>query len=81
MLTRRTAHQLAWEQAKILHRDVSAGNILIYDPDDSADVDATDTRGLLADWDLAQTEKELLAVVATRATRCVSCNLTYLNLN
>ncbi|TBU58148.1 hypothetical protein BD310DRAFT_498387 [Dichomitus squalens] len=47
-----TAHRRAWEEAHILHGDVSAGNILIYD---SADGPV----GLLADWDLAKTRKEL----------------------
>ncbi|TFY71231.1 hypothetical protein EVG20_g1774 [Dentipellis fragilis] len=44
------AHRQAWERAKILHRDVSAGNIMI---------DVKTGRGLLIDWDLCKTEAEL----------------------
>ncbi|KAK7034565.1 hypothetical protein VNI00_012412 [Paramarasmius palmivorus] len=38
------AHQDAYEKAQVLHRDISAGNILITD----------DGRGLLIDWDLSK---------------------------
>ncbi|KAH7906180.1 hypothetical protein BJ138DRAFT_987575, partial [Hygrophoropsis aurantiaca] len=38
------AHRVAFEQCKILHRDVSAGNILI----------TREGRGLLNDWDMAK---------------------------
>ena len=39
-----TAHTLAYEKARILHRDVSAGNILITD----------NGSGILIDWDLSK---------------------------
>jgi RIO-like serine/threonine protein kinase len=39
-----TAHTVAYEKTHILHRDVSAGNILIAD----------DGSGLLIDWDLSK---------------------------
>ncbi|KAI0329757.1 hypothetical protein GY45DRAFT_836671 [Cubamyces sp. BRFM 1775] len=50
------AHKAAWEQAGVLHTDVSVGNILIYDPPD------TDERpyGILSGWDLAKTKEMLL---------------------
>jgi serine/threonine protein kinase len=38
----RTAHQHAYFDARILHRDISVGNILITD----------EGKGLLIDWDL-----------------------------
>ncbi|TBU48236.1 hypothetical protein BD309DRAFT_949941 [Dichomitus squalens] len=46
------AHYLAWSKAGILHRDVSAGNILIHQS-------GHQRVGLLADWDLAKTRAEL----------------------
>src|SRR5687768_4475453 len=42
------AHTDAFEKAKILHRDISVGNIII-----------TDGGGLLIDWDLAKDVKDL----------------------
>jgi len=39
-----TAHTVAYEKAQILHRDVSAGNILITD----------NGSGILIDWDLSK---------------------------
>ncbi|KAI0296754.1 hypothetical protein B0F90DRAFT_1636125, partial [Multifurca ochricompacta] len=39
-----TAHSAAYERAQILHRDVSAGNILITD----------EGTGMLIDWDLSK---------------------------
>ncbi|RPD57166.1 hypothetical protein L227DRAFT_655598 [Lentinus tigrinus ALCF2SS1-6] len=45
------AHYQAWDKAKVLHRDISIGNILI-DP-------RTLTRALLIDWDLCRLECEL----------------------
>ncbi|TBU25823.1 hypothetical protein BD311DRAFT_668806 [Dichomitus squalens] len=57
-----TAHQRAWEEAHILHGDVSAGNILIYD---SADGPV----GLLADWDLAKTQEALEKYPVTQQGR------------
>ena len=44
------AHQEAWEKAGILHRDVSASNILF-------DLDTGEA--LLNDWDLAKLEADL----------------------
>ncbi|GLB42316.1 hypothetical protein LshimejAT787_1103310 [Lyophyllum shimeji] len=43
------AHRQAYERCKIIHRDISSGNILI----------APDGRGILNDWDLAKRESEL----------------------
>ncbi len=52
------AHIYAWETHKILHRDISVHNILIYYPQQS---DGTEggAIGLLSDWDLARTERQL----------------------
>ncbi|KAI0918124.1 hypothetical protein AcV5_002895 [Taiwanofungus camphoratus] len=40
------AHHWVWETAEILHRDISAGNIMFYRKDG-------DVMGVLCDWDLA----------------------------
>ncbi|KAI0794658.1 hypothetical protein C8Q74DRAFT_1445957 [Fomes fomentarius] len=44
------AHFLAWDGAKVLHRDISAGNIMI---------NPTTRGGFLIDWDLSRLECEL----------------------
>ncbi|KAI0689807.1 hypothetical protein C8T65DRAFT_700155 [Cerioporus squamosus] len=59
------AHKHAWEIAGILHRDVSVGNILIYDQPGNK---KSPILGLLSDWDLAKT-KEQLQGPATQRTR------------
>jgi hypothetical protein len=48
------AHKDAWEKARILHRDISVGNIMI-------DVRSTTMRplGFLNDWDMAKWERDL----------------------
>lgn len=46
------AHQAAWERARVLHHDISAGNIMI---------DVNTGNGFLNDWDLAKYEEDLLA--------------------
>ncbi len=45
--------------ADILHRDVSAGNILILDENPYGLPNPKTSRGLLADWGLAGTKEEL----------------------
>ncbi|KAM5546009.1 hypothetical protein V8D89_000135 [Ganoderma adspersum] len=50
------AHSYAWRTHKILHRDISVHNILIYYPDPNSDDVSI---GLLSDWDLARTEEQL----------------------
>ncbi|KAI0925017.1 hypothetical protein AcW1_010334 [Taiwanofungus camphoratus] len=40
------AHHWVWETAQVLHRDISAGNIMFYRKDG-------DVMGVLCDWDLA----------------------------
>lgn len=51
-----SAHFEAFTKAKILHRDISDGNIMIYDdPAQPGEV----VQGLLLDWDLAKFEYEL----------------------
>jgi RIO-like serine/threonine protein kinase len=55
------AHKQAYEWAKILHRDISAGNIILTD----------DGKGLLIDWDLCN-RVENLAKVGRLSERTVS---------
>ncbi|KAI0649737.1 hypothetical protein C8Q79DRAFT_1006084 [Trametes meyenii] len=55
-------YQFAWEKAEILHRDISASNILIYDA-------PTGSLGVLADWDLAKTKDRLSNQNATQPSR------------
>ncbi|KAH8100024.1 hypothetical protein BXZ70DRAFT_939991 [Cristinia sonorae] len=53
------AHAGAWKCSKVLHRDVSDGNIVIYiDYDSTPDADGS-ARGLLIDWDLCKYQHEL----------------------
>ncbi|OBZ73849.1 hypothetical protein A0H81_06455 [Grifola frondosa] len=47
------AHQQAWEKAGVLHRDISDGNVLIYDG-------SSGPVGILNDWDLARYKEELM---------------------
>ena len=55
------AHKDAWTRAKILHRDISADNILI---------DVMDGTGFLNDWDLAKLRDDLQK--ASHSDRSVS---------
>ena len=48
-----------WKACNLLHCDISAGNILIYNLDDLDDPETNEVAGLLADWDLATPEDEL----------------------
>lgn len=54
ILTYVLAHFHAWEKARILHRDISVGNILI-------DIysDERFPNGYLSDWDLSKKESQL----------------------
>ena len=63
------AHRAAWVDAKVLHRDISRGNILIDDEPDDPNVKAT--QGFLNDWDLSKYE-EHLDKGAVHANRSVS---------
>ncbi|KAI0649747.1 hypothetical protein C8Q79DRAFT_1033308 [Trametes meyenii] len=56
------AHAHAWESAKLLHRDISSGNILIC-------YSSGDVRGILADWDLAKGAELLADQKATQPSR------------
>ncbi|KAH8919326.1 hypothetical protein BT69DRAFT_1224289, partial [Atractiella rhizophila] len=49
------SHKLAWEMTNILHRDISSGNILIYDLPRS-DGEPARSQGLLIDLEMAKTE-------------------------
>ncbi|KAM5535281.1 hypothetical protein V8D89_011087 [Ganoderma adspersum] len=64
-----SAHSIAWVVAKILHRDVSVGNILILDENPQELPNPKTSQGLLADWDLARTKEELENPAFTRTTR------------
>ena len=75
-----TAHQDAYEKAKILHRDVSAGNILIIytrSPNSSSKSPALVARGILNDWELSKPiygldlDKDILG--PRQPNRTVSC--------
>ncbi|KIJ59739.1 hypothetical protein HYDPIDRAFT_100234 [Hydnomerulius pinastri MD-312] len=55
------AHWQIYEQAKILHRDISAGNIMLAD----------EGRGVLVDWDLSNSRDH----PTTRRERAVSPSL------
>ncbi|PIL31170.1 hypothetical protein GSI_05867 [Ganoderma sinense ZZ0214-1] len=63
------AHSFAWVKARILHRDVSIGNILILDPNPEGLPNPQKSKGLLADWDLARTREELENPAFTQRTR------------
>lgn len=57
MLNRHIAHQAATLDAKIVHRDVSGGNILILPslmPDPNTKTMAIKWLGLLVDWELSK---------------------------
>ena len=57
-----TAHKLAHD-AGVLHRDISAGNIMIVD-NDEAKLDIK--YGMLIDWDLSK----MVNAVGTMSTAC-----------
>ncbi|OSD02560.1 hypothetical protein PYCCODRAFT_320476 [Trametes coccinea BRFM310] len=59
------AHKEAWEDHGVLHRDVSAGNILIFDgtPGSSSPV------GLLADWELSKSKEQIFDPQPTQRVR------------
>ncbi|KAJ8488556.1 hypothetical protein ONZ51_g3456 [Trametes cubensis] len=61
------AHKIAWEEYGILHRDVSVGNILIYELEDGSP--ERKVIGLLTDWDLAKTKDQIFHPVASQSTR------------
>ncbi|KAI0649753.1 hypothetical protein C8Q79DRAFT_1033321 [Trametes meyenii] len=57
-----SAHKFAWEEAGMLHRDISVNNILLYDTPEGPS-------GILADWDLAKTKDQLSNQSATQPSR------------
>ncbi|KAH8917399.1 hypothetical protein BT69DRAFT_1354786 [Atractiella rhizophila] len=48
------AHEAAWERTTILYRDISSGNILIYDLPSTSDDEPRTSQGLLIDWEMAK---------------------------
>ncbi|KAI1791533.1 hypothetical protein LXA43DRAFT_889104 [Ganoderma leucocontextum] len=50
-----TAHHRAWSLARVLHRDISVGNIMIL----PASSTSPRRKGFLIDWDLSRLESEL----------------------
>jgi RIO-like serine/threonine protein kinase len=63
MLITSVAHTAAYNKARILHRDVSAGNILITDQGG----------GILIDWDLSKKVKEYADPKPRQHSRTVCC--------
>ena len=62
------AHRFAYERARILHRDISAGNVLL----------TTNQEGLLIDWDLS-VDVDILNSSPRRPERTVSLLVYGLN--
>ena len=54
------AHREAVEKAGILHRDISAGNLLICEYKSKDANGSPERRGLLTDWELSKPLKELV---------------------
>jgi thiamine kinase-like enzyme len=63
MLITSVAHTAAYNKARILHRDVSAGNILITD----------EGGGILIDWELSKKVKEYADPKPRQHSRTVRC--------
>ena len=69
-----SAHQDAWTKAEILHRDISPGNIIISEIV-SPDTGKSIPKGMLNDWDMAKSKKQL-SKPPTAGNRSVStCHL------
>lgn len=70
ILTFVSAHKHAWEDARVLHRDISARNIMFaetYGPDGNMV-----TEGILNDWDLCKYEDEIKSAASqTSRTVCL----------
>ena len=78
MLTTRNsvAHGEAYNRKKLIHRDISAGNVLIY-PELVCDANGVVTerpRPLLADWELAKRVDDPKEA-PRQPDRTVSCNV------
>ncbi|KAF9801215.1 hypothetical protein IEO21_10176 [Rhodonia placenta] len=57
MLDTLLAHEAAWERANVMHRDISAANLLMLpDPESTDEIIMS---GLLIDWDLAKFRHQL----------------------
>ena len=71
-LTYIIAHEQAWKTG-ILHRDISAGNILIVDNGELNPEDTNEPTGMLIDWDLSKSvTKDDGPTTARQYTRTVS---------
>ena len=64
-----TAHEGAWKHAQVLHRDISAHNILIYRYRDASGI--LRVAGMLIDWGLCKLMKDLVKP-PSRLSRSVS---------
>ncbi|KAI0090919.1 hypothetical protein BDY19DRAFT_664088 [Irpex rosettiformis] len=62
------AHHDAWVKADILHRDISANNIMLIVNQDAHDDVSVSVRGMLIDWDLSK-HRDDLKNEATQAGR------------
>jgi thiamine kinase-like enzyme len=60
ILTRLAAHKYLCEKLKVLHCDISVGNILLYHPNDNSEA-----TGLLIDFDSATTMEDIAAGILT----------------
>lgn len=70
-----TGHQRAWELAKVLHRDVSIGNIMI-----DAESPEDNPQGFLNDWDLCKYKEDLDTEVPSLGPGCPSVSVNNLNI-
>lgn len=60
----------AYTKIELLHRDISPNNILIYD--DPGQAPDEYGKGLLSDWDLARSLKEISKEQTSQTSRSVS---------
>jgi Fungal protein kinase len=60
ILTKLAAHKYLCEKLKVLHCDISVGNILLYRPDDNSEA-----TGLLIDFDFAATIEDIATGILT----------------
>lgn len=61
-----SGHQQAWENAGVLHRDISVGNIMI---------DIETGRGFLNDWDLCKYKEDFQLYTAPTQPAGISVKL------
>jgi hypothetical protein len=72
-LTGVQGHRDAWLSARVLHRDISVGNIMI-----NAESPEDDPEGFLNDWDLCKFAEDLDKPASQPAGRSVSSTMIFL---